>query len=292
MLAETAEQARTLEQKVAIEQGWGLDVRMLDQRQVQQVAPYLSEEVFAAAFCPIEGKADTRTAGPALARAAMREGAMVATRTEVVNMRRDGNRWRLTLCSDDGYRDVTADAVIIAAGVWTTAIGDLIGVDLPTIPLALQMTVSLKVPKFIDHLVQHAGERLSLKQALDGNVLIGGGWAARLPRTASGAPDFSKRPKLLQSSLAGNAAVAGRVVPQVAEIPALRSWGGLTTVTPDQLPLVGPVPNAPGVFVATGGSAFTLGPSFAQVLTDLVAGRVPTTDLSSFDPIRYMKGAV
>lgn len=290
MLAETAEQARTLEQKTAIEQEWGLDVRMLDQRAVQEVAPYLSTHVIAAAFCPIEGKADTRTAGPALARAAMREGASVQTRTEVVNIRRDGNRWRLLLRTDEGEREIKADAIVIAAGVWTTAIGELMGLQLPTIPLALQMTVSLKVPKFIDHLVQHAGERLSLKQSLDGNVLIGGGWPAKLAKTANGAPDFSKRATLLQSSLAGNAGVAARVVPQISEIPAIRSWGGLTTVTPDQLPLVGPVPDAPGVFVATGGSAFTLGPSFAQALTELVAGRVPSTDLSSFDPIRYERG--
>ena len=292
MLAESAKQARILERKVAIEQGWGLDVRMLDQREVQSVAPYLTENIVAAAFCPVEGKADTRTAGPALAIAAIREGASVETRTEVVNIRRDGRRWRLTLRTDAGERDVFSDAVVIAAGVWTTEIGKLIGVDLPTIAVALQMTVSLKVPKFIDHLVQHAGERLSLKQSLDGNVLIGGGWPAKLPHTAGGAPDFSKKPKLLQSSLAGNARVASRVVPQVAEIPMLRSWSGVTTVTPDQLPLVGPVPNAPGVFVATGGSAFTLGPSFARVLTELVAGKTPTTDLSSFDPMRYGKGDV
>src|SRR5690606_1117 len=141
----------------------------------------------------------------------------------------------------------------------------------------------------ISHLVQHAGARLSLKQALDGNVLIGGGWPARLMRTADGRPDFETRPELLRESLAGNAAAAIGVVPGLAGIPALRSWVGTTTVTPDQPPLVGPVPGAPGAFVATGGSAFTLGPSFAEVLTDLVAGRTPTTELASFDPQRYQE---
>lgn len=38
------------------------------------------------------------------------------------------------------------------------------------------MTVTSKIPKLIPHLVQHAGERLSLKQSLDSTVLIGGGW--------------------------------------------------------------------------------------------------------------------
>lgn len=38
------------------------------------------------------------------------------------------------------------------------------------------MTVTSKIPRFIPHLVQHAGARLSLKQSLDNTVLIGGGW--------------------------------------------------------------------------------------------------------------------
>src|SRR5690606_33922352 len=118
-------------------------------------------------------------------------------------------------------------------------------------------TTTLRVPRFIPHLVQHAGARLSLKQALDGNVLIGGGWPARLMRTPDGRPDFTARPELLRESLAGNADAAIRSVPAIQGIPVLRSWVGTTTVTPDQLPLVGSVPGAPGIFVATGGSAFT-----------------------------------
>lgn len=178
---------------------------------------------------------------------------------------------------------------VIAAGVWTTRIGQMMGAHLPTIPLALMMTVTRKVPKLIPHLVQHAGGRLSLKQSLDGNVLIGGGWPARLIRDENGEPDFSIKPELLPSSLSGNADMAIRVLPELASVPAIRSWVGTTTVTEDQLPLVGAVPEMPGAFVATGGSAFTLGLSFAQVLATLVAGRTPDTDLLNFDPARYRR---
>lgn len=287
MLAETPEQVQILEQKTAIEQSWGLEISMLDQGEVRDLAPYLADSVLAAAYCPIEGKADTRTAGPALARAAARSGAEIATRCEVVALDRSGTRWNLRLRQDGVERRISAEAVVIAAGVWTTAMGELAGVDLPTIPLALMMTASLRVPEFIGHLVQHAGARLSLKQSLEGNVLIGGGWPAHLPLLSDGSPDLNTRPDLLGSSLAGNADAAMRVVPELREIPALRSWVGTTTIAPDQLPLVGPVPQAPGLFVATGGSAFTLGPCFAQVLADLVAGRTPQIDLTSFDPLRY-----
>lgn len=284
MIAETADQVALLEQKTEIERSWGLDNRMIDRAEIDRIAPYLSDRVIAAAHCPIEGKADARTAGPALARAALKAGAEIRTRTPVQSLTRAAGRWQVGLPEGE---TVGAESVIIAAGVWTTQLGRMMGADLPTIPLALMMTVTQKIPKLIPHLVQHAGGRLSLKQALDGNVLIGGGWPARLIRDADGVPDFDAKPDLLASSLSGNADMAIRVLPDLARIPAIRSWVGTTTVTPDQLPLVGPVPGQPGAFVATGGSAFTLGPSFAQVLAALVAGRQPDADLKAFDPGRY-----
>lgn len=292
MIAEDAAQVALLEQKTEIERAWGLDISVIDRAGIDRIAPSLSPRVVAAAWCPVEGKADARTAAPAMARAALRAGAEIRTRCEVLALSRQGGCWQVDLQDRGvGMRDrVTADAVVIAAGVWTTKLGEMMGAHLPTVPLALTMSVSLRIPKLMSHLVQHAGGRLSLKQALDGNILIGGGWPARLPLGADGHPDFDAKPDLLRDSLAGNAAMAIRVLPELAGLPMLRSWVGTTTITPDQLPLVGPVPGQPGAFVATGGSAFTLGPSFAQVLAGLVAGRAPALDMSKFDAARYAKG--
>ncbi|WP_339696233.1 FAD-dependent oxidoreductase [Celeribacter baekdonensis] len=287
MIAEDAHQVELLEKKTEIERSWGLDNQMIDRAEIDRLAPYLSDCVAAAAYCPTEGKADARTAGPALARAALQAGAEIETRTEVTGLSRQAGRWHVAVTSAAGATTVSAESVVIAAGVWTTRIGQMMGAHLPTIPLALMMTVTQRVPKLIPHLVQHAGGRLSLKQALDGNILIGGGWPARLIRAEDGEPNFGAKPELLASSLSGNADMAIRVLPELSRIPAIRSWVGTTTVTPDQLPLVGPVPGQPGAFVATGGSAFTLGPSFAQVLAALIAGRQPDTALTAFDPARY-----
>lgn len=295
MLAESAEQERVLQAKSEIETSWGLDVQMMSGDEARSIAPYLSDTVIAAAFCPIEGKADTRTAGPALARGAARLGASVRTRTEVTGLHRTRGRWNVETqaLGNDGKLEcgsISAESVVLAGGVWTTELGAMIGADLPTIALGLTMTATLKTEKFIPHLVQHAGAKLSLKQSSDGNVLIGGGWPARLLHDGSGAPDLVARPELLRTSVAGNSIAAMRVVPSIGDIPVLRTWVGTTTVTPDQLPLVGPVPDAPGMFVATGGSAFTLGPSFARVLSELTQGKAPSVDLAPYDPRRYGTG--
>jgi sarcosine oxidase subunit beta len=296
MVAHTREQERLLHAKTEIERSWGLDIRVLDRDEALAEAPYLSPSVVAAAFCPIEGKADTRLAAPALARAAIGLGASVRSRCEVIRLARASTGWSATLRTHDesaGPREwtVQAGAVVLAAGVWTTALGAMIGSELPTIPLALTMSVTMQRAPFISHLVQHAGERLSLKQTPEGNVLIGGGWPARLAQGPDGQVDLSRTPEIVTRSVAGNARAAITAVPELAGLPVLRTWVGTTTVTPDQLPLVGPVPDAPGAFVATGGSAFTLGPSFAQVLTNLIQGRPAGTDLTPYDPRRYRGGA-
>lgn len=143
-----------------------------------------------------------------------------------------GGRWSVALQARDGGTPeaVAADAVVIAEGVWTTRIGRMMGAHLPTIPLALTMTVTMRLPRVMAQLVQHAGGRLSLKQALDGNILIGGGWPARLPLASNGEADLDAAPELLRETLAGNAAI--RVLPELAEVPALRSWVGTTTIYP------------------------------------------------------------
>ncbi|MBC5981335.1 FAD-dependent oxidoreductase, partial [Bacillus pumilus] len=76
--------------------------------------------------------------------------------------------------------------------------------------------------------------------------------------------DLDTAPALRYESLTGNADAA-RVVPAVLRLSVLRCWSGATTLTPDQLPILGEIPRRPGLFAATGGSAFTLGPTYARL---------------------------
>jgi sarcosine oxidase subunit beta len=77
------------------------------------------------------------------------------------------------------------------------------------------------------------------------------------------------------------------VVPAVAHLPVLRVWTGTTALVSDQLPLIGEVPKAAGLFIATGGSAFTLGPTYARILADRILGRPEAFDVRAYDPRRF-----
>ena len=67
----------------------------------------------------------------------------------------------------------------------------------------------------------------------------------------------------------------------------MRTWTGTVAVSSDQLPVVGEVPRMRGVYVAGGGSAFTLGPTFARLLADTIVEGRDAGDLADFSPARY-----
>ena len=68
---------------------------------------------------------------------------------------------------------------------------------------------------------------------------------------------------------------------------------GLYTVTPDWHPIVGPVAERPGLWVATGGSghAFKIGPAIGEMLADaIVDGSCDWIDANLFAPGRFAAG--
>lgn len=79
--------------------------------------------------------------------------------------------------------------------------------------------------------------------------------------------------------------------PFFAAIKVAGSWGGYIDVTPDALPVIGPVPQLPGLHVATGlsGHGFGLGPGAGRLAADLVAGDRPAVDPSVFRLHRFAR---
>jgi sarcosine oxidase subunit beta len=283
MLAETEEHQALLERKHALEHRWGLETQLLTGDEARALAPYLAPSVRAAGWCATEGHANPRLIGPAYARAATRAGGEIRTEAEVASLARSGGRWRVGVARGD---DVEAETVLLAAGAWTPRLAAMADVRLPIVPVALSMIATQRAEPIVAHLIQHVAAKLSMKQAHAGNVLIGGGWASKLV-ARDGVADLDRRPELRYESLAGNAAVATRVAPGVARLPVIRAWSGIAAVPADQVPLLGPLPRRPGLYVATGGAAFTLGPTFARLAAELILQGRPSLSLDLYDPARF-----
>ena len=83
-------------------------------------------------------------------------------------------------------------------------------------------------------------------------------------------------------------ALAARLLPPVAHAPELETWAGLRPSTPDNLPLLGPLPEHRNQFLATGHyrNGIQLAPATARVMAELIAGERPSVDLTPFSPLR------
>jgi glycine/D-amino acid oxidase-like deaminating enzyme len=71
----------------------------------------------------------------------------------------------------------------------------------------------------------------------------------------------------------------------------LRSWGGALATTPDNMPIIGPVPGYPEIHLACGMYyGFTFGPVAAALIASRVLGALPPVDPTPFDPGRFSGG--
>ena len=285
MVAETAAEVALLERKVAREQEMGLATRMVGGDELRELAPYLADTIQAASWLGSEGHANPRTIARVFARAAIADGVDVRTQTVLTGATKRPGGYSIDLRSSDATTTVQADHILLATGASTAAVGALFNLHLPIFPAGLTMNITDRRPQFLPHLVQHVGRRLSMKQAHSGNVLIGGGWSSTLRKSPTGGFDVSRPPELQLASVQGNLRAAVETVPAVASLNVIRSWTGIVALTADQLPIVGQV--APGLFVAAGGSGFTLGPTFARLLAAQMTGGRPAPELATFGPGRF-----
>ena len=277
MVAETERQLETLREKVALERAHGLAIDIVGPAELRKLAPYLSDTAIGASYCPDEGMANALLAVVGLADGARRSGARFYTSTRVDSLTPRAGGWQV----GTSRGSILCQRVVIAAGSRAAEVATLAGVRLPMAHRVIQMIATEPCAPFIEHLVYHAEERLTLKQVANGNVLIGGGW------TASRGGTFD-RPVVLGESLRGSLEVARRVIPRLGNASVIRSWAGPNIYTPDGRPILGAVPETPGLFAAVCNTyGFTLGPLCGLIVAETMTGRPPSFDISSFTSSRF-----
>ena len=276
MVAETDDEMRGLERKAALERRVGLEVELLGANEVRAIAPYLGPSIIGAEFCALEGKVNPLPATPALARGAVRAGARIARHRTLTSFRRESG----AIVAETDRGEIRCRRMVCATGAWTDGILGRAGARLPGVARPQHMNVSEPVEHFMDHLVQHAGGLLTLKQGSDGHVIIGGGRLAELdPETGF--------PKVLRPSVEGNLAIALHVVPRLGHLRIIRTWAGVGFMT-DGPPVLGPVPGTEGLYVAIPAAAgCTSGPFSARLLADHLMGKPPALDLAPFTIERF-----
>jgi glycine/D-amino acid oxidase-like deaminating enzyme len=289
VVATTAESLAGLGRTAAAQRGAGIEVTELAAGALPDVEPRLAPDLTGGAYYPQDCQVQPVLAVRALLADAVRAGARVVVRTEVV----DGAAGRGApglLAVRTGRGVVRAPTVIVAAGVGSASVARRLGGHAPVIPRRGHVVVTEPLPPVIRHKVYEA-DYLSDVDSHDGDLLcsavVEGTPAGPLLLGASRELVGLDR-RLSPAAVATIARRAARLFPFLREVRAIRAYLGFRPASPDHLPIIGPDPDVPGLWHATGheGAGVGLAPGTADLLRALITGAPTPVDPAPFAPSR------
>lgn len=232
------------------------------------------------------------------AAAAAAEGIRVLARTEVLGL--DVRNGRCVGVSTAGGR-ITADHVVLAAGVWGPKLAAGAGLDLPLVPVDHQLLVTGPLPELAAHrdtdiahpILREQELKVSIRQMGDRYAIGNYNRVPRLvdPRDIAAPDDAPVMPSLLDfrpEEAVGTLDACGRLLPAIVGAGLSRGLNGLFAFTPDNAPLLGPsgvlrLWLAEALWISHAGGA-------AQALAHWMAEGEPAEDLREVDPARFRAG--
>ena len=276
MIAESRAQMDALAAKSRLERQHGIETDLVGREELLSLAPHLNPAVQGALYCAKEGKINPLLAMDAMRGQAVGAGARVRHGTRVLGLKRGRSGYMVT--TDRG--STRAGRVLIAAGAGSGRLAATLGLELPCTGERLQMCMTEPAEPLMHHLIQHAGQAITIKQLDTGQVLIGGGWPAARDRD-------DLPPVVISESLTGNLGLARHLVPGLGTLRLQRAWAGVNTLV-DLVSVLGPIDSLPGLYFAVPGDAgFTLGPYCARLVVEAMLGRSPDYPLEAFSPDRF-----
>lgn len=171
--------------------------------------------------------------------------------------------------------DMYADQVVLSAGSWSGSLLEPLSLRLPVFPVKGQC-ISVRVDKpCITSTVFAKGCYIVPK--LDGALTIG---------ATQEEAGFNKKTTIADISLLHQKAAA--VLPALQDAEFVATWAGLRPGSPDGLPFIGQLTDAPGLTIATGHfrNGILLAPVTGRLIAELLTGEPVSVDLEPFAPTR------
>jgi sarcosine oxidase, subunit beta len=281
-LLDDPDHVAAFEANVALQNSLGVPSRMISPAEAKTLSPMIDlDGILAAAWSPEDGHCTPESVVLGYAGGARRAGARIVTHGAVTGIETVDGQVRAVL-TDDGR--IATDTVVCAAGAWSAAVGEMVGVELPVVPLRRQILTTEPMPGLDPATPFTIDFATSLYFHREGpGLLLGMSDPDEVPGFDVGRSD-AWLPRL------GDA--IARRVPALADVGIASSWAGLYEMTPDHNALVGEASGVSRFLYATGfsGHGFLMGPAIGEVLRDLVLGRPPVVDVSGLSVDRFGSG--
>ncbi len=258
------------------------EARLITHDEIRDMFPQLrSDDIVGGAFCSTDGFVDPYSAMMGFMTRACDHGAELWKNTEVTGIQRDAHG---IAGVETNRGPVNTRKVVNCAGAWAASIANMVGLDLPVEPLRRMLVPTEPFDRFPHSapMVIDMSNGFHFRPEGLGFLL-----AWNDPEETSGyQTDFD--PSFIEKILTR----AADRVPVFENLPVnpKRSWAGLYEMTPDHHPVLGPVPEVPGFFLANGfsGHGVMHAPATGQILSDLILhGTTELIDASLLDLARF-----
>jgi glycine/D-amino acid oxidase-like deaminating enzyme len=282
VVARSSEEAEALADLVAEQQARGIDCRLLDSGW-SALEPHLGPETVAVGHWPNDAQVQPMLACYQIARQLRGDGVGYRFYEAIERLEPRADDVVVTLA---GGERIVAGHVCLCTGVWTNTLLEPLGCSIPVQPrkghIAVLERGHVEVnSKIADFGYQAAAESTDVDEAAvqtaaiieatrSGTILCG---SSREFAGFNVDVDMTTVQRLLADCV--------RIVPDLADLRVIRGYAGLRPFSPDGHPLVGPVPGAERLIVATGHEG--AGHGLAAVTGDLVAACVADGDTHPFD---------
>ncbi|HAU84953.1 MAG TPA: FAD-dependent oxidoreductase [Lachnospiraceae bacterium] len=258
----------------------GLDVRMIDGKEVQEICPYLSKDIIGASWCPTDGHANPLTTTLGYYKRALEMGVRFFTEAEVKELKKVKGKVRKVVLSDDTVLE--GETIILAAGYESRYIARTVGIDVPMTRLIDECLVTEKQPYMFDIMLGTAGADFYGHQTHHGSFVFGSDCGYEE------VTDMKDPLALLTNSMTLSAscrAIMG-YIPALKDAKIVRSWAGWLDNAFDGVPFISKVDEAEGLILACGftGHGFGTAPAVGLMLSQMVAGEDTVVDISA---LRY-----
>lgn len=283
-LALNTDEASTIQQVIADGNASGVKMEWVDGDRAREIAPAIVDSVVGASYCPTDGHADNLATVQAYAQAAIRLGAKIISHAEVTRLVSDGNRITGVETTDGNY---SADAVVVAAGIYTPRLLEPLGLNLPIYVTQTAVTETVATSEIsLAPVIGVASGNFAARQTAQGALrFVGHGqlWNESLPHTvASTGITMNAMQEMSTSAIS--------ILPALKNVRVARVWGGLIDKTPDVIPVLDHVPEYEGLIIGAGfsGHGFGIGPMSGEILANLtISGGDDRFDLEPFRLNRF-----
>lgn len=278
-LGKTEDHMKKLNLLASNAQTVGLDVSMVDSKEVKELCPYLSDEIVGASWCATDGHANPLMTTLAYYKRAVELGVRFFTDAMVKEIKKvKGKAKKVALTTGEMFE---ADQIIVAAGYESRFIARTVGIDVPMTRYFEEALVTEMQPPMFDIMLGTADADFYGHQASHGSFVFG---------SESGLEEVTDMSsKELQTNAltlsAGCRAIMG-YIPILRDAKIVRSWGGWLDLCYDGVPVISRVEEVPGMILACGftGHGFGTAPSVGLMLAQMILNEETVVDISS---LRY-----